>query len=61
MIALIGLFIGMSLGILVRELWARRSYLQGLARTVAMAVVLIVVFAPVVWFMVELFLRLPKG
>lgn len=54
MTALIGLILGMMLGIVGRELWPRR-------RELLMAALLLLVWAPIVRFMVELFLRMPKG
>ncbi|WP_426615391.1 hypothetical protein [Bradyrhizobium sp. McL0616] len=52
--ALVGLIVGMALGIIGRELWPRR-------RELLMAAVLLLIWTPVVWFIVELWLRMPKG
>ncbi|MGY4626821.1 hypothetical protein [Bradyrhizobium sp. USDA 4486] len=54
MTALIGLMFGMLLGIIGRELWPRR-------RELLMAAALLLVSTPIVWFMVEVWLRMPKG
>jgi hypothetical protein len=52
--ALISLLLGVLLGILGRELWPRW-------RELLMAAVLLLIWTPIVWFMVEVFLRIPRG
>src|SRR5206468_9696878 len=52
--ALVGLIVGMLLGIIGRELWPRRGELL-------MAALLPLIWTPIVWFMVELFLRMCRG
>jgi hypothetical protein len=42
MIALLGLIFGMALGIVARELWARRSKATSIVRTALLALVLLV-------------------
>jgi hypothetical protein len=54
MTALIGIILGMMLGILGRELWPRR-------REVLLTLLLLLVWTPIVWFMVELWLGMPRG
>ena len=54
MTVLVGLILGMALGIIGRELWPRW-------RELLMAAVLLLVWTPIVWFMVEIFLRMPPG
>jgi hypothetical protein len=54
MTALIGLILGMLLGIIGRELWPRR-------RELLMAALLLLIWTPIVWFMVEMFFRKPKN
>ena len=44
----------MLLGIIVRELWPRR-------REILLAAMLLLIWTPIVWFMVELWLLMPKG
>ncbi|MGY3233332.1 multisubunit Na+/H+ antiporter MnhE subunit [Bradyrhizobium sp. USDA 4472] len=54
MTALIGLILGMLLGIVIRELWPRR-------RELLMAALLLLAFAPILWFMVQMWLHMPRG
>ncbi len=61
MMALVELVLGMLLGIACRELWARRDKLKGIARTLLMSLVLIVVWAPLLWLIVTIFLKRPPG
>jgi hypothetical protein len=44
----------MVLGIIAREMWPRRQELL-------MGALLLLICTPIVWFMVEMFLRMPKG
>ena len=61
MTALIGLVIGMTVGIVCRELWARRAQARGVVRTVLMALALLLVWAPILWLIVTIFLKPPPG
>jgi hypothetical protein len=54
MTAFIGLILSMLLGIIVRELWPRR-------RELLMAALLLLIWIADRWFMVEVFLRMPKN
>lgn len=54
MTALIGLVLGMLLGVIARELWPRW-------RESLMAALLLLIWTPIIWFMVEMFLRMPRG
>ena len=61
MIALIGLMLGMAIGVAVRELWSRRNKAKGHARTALMALGLLIVWVPILWLMVSIFLKRPPG
>jgi hypothetical protein len=52
--ALIALVLGIVLGIIGRELWPRR-------RELLLAALLMLIWTPIVWFTVVLFLKMPKG
>jgi hypothetical protein len=54
MTALIGLMLGMVLGIIGCEIWPHR-------RELLMAALLLLIWTPIIWFMVEPFLRMPRG
>ena len=51
MTALLGIIIGILL--IGRELWPQR-------RELLMAALLLLIWMPIVWFMVELFVRMPR-
>jgi galactitol-specific phosphotransferase system IIC component len=52
--AIIGLILGMLLGIIGRELWPRW-------RELLITALLLLIWTPIVWFMLALFLRMPQG